>query len=140
MMETQRRGAFLVDVVVACAILSVGLLALAGFFLTAVRSGRELDHCEQASYLAEDRLEQLRHDCGEQWAAEDFLAEAGVETIWRGGVEYSRVTALKNRPDLDADGHLLEAEVRVSWRERLTPRTVALVTYFAVDTGLDELR
>ena len=75
-METQRRGAFLVDVVVACAILSVGLLALAGFFLTAVRSGRELDHCEQASYLAEDRLEQLRHDCGEQWAAEDFLASA----------------------------------------------------------------
>ena len=132
-METQRRGAFLVDVVVACAILSVGLLALAGFFLTAVRSGRELDHCEQASYLAEDRLEQLRNEG-------DAEPGVGSETIWRGGVEYSRVTALKNRPDLDADGHLLEAEVRVSWRERLTPRTVALVTYFAVDTGLDELR
>ena len=77
---------------------------------------------------------------GHDAAAEDFLAEAGVETIWRGGVEYSRVTALKNRPDLDADGHLLEAEVRVNWRERLIPRSVELVTYFAVDTGLDELR
>ena len=133
MMGPRRRGAFLVDVVVACAILSVGLLALAGFFLAAVRSGRELDHCEQASYLAEDRLEQLRNEGG---------AEPGVgaETVWRGGVEYSRVTVLRNRPDLDADGHLLEAEVRVSWRERLTPRTVALVTYFAVDTGLDDWR
>ena len=140
MKTLRRRGAFLVDVVVACAILSVGLLALAGFFLTAVREGRELDHFEQASYLAEDRLEQLRNDCGEQWAAVDFLTEAGAETIWRGGVEYSRVTALRNRPDLDVDGHLLEAEVRVGWRERLTPRTVALVTYFAVDTGLDGLR
>ena len=140
MTELRRRGAFLVDVVVACAILSVGLLALAGFFLNAVRAGRELDRLEQASYLAEDRLEQLRHDCGEQWAAADFWAEAGAETIWRGGVEYSRVTALRARPDLDGDGHLLEAEVRVSWRERLTPRSVALVTYFAVDTGLDDLR
>ena len=140
MKALRRRGAFLVDVVVACAILSVGFLALAGYFLNAVRSGRELDHWEQASYLAEDRLEQLRHDCGEQWAAADFLAAAGAETIWRGGVEYSRVTVLKNRPDLDADGHLLEAEVRVNWRERLIPRSVELVTYFAVDTGLDELR
>lgn len=133
MTKMRCRGAFLVDVVVACAILSVGLLALAGFFIHAVRSGRELDHLEQASYLAEDRLEQLRNAGGLEPAA-------GAETIWRGGVEYSRVTALRNRPDLDADGHLLEAEVRVSWRERLTPRTMALVTYFAVDMDLDELR
>lgn len=133
MTKLRRRGAFLVDVVVACAILSVGLLALAGFFLTVVRSGRELDHCEQASYLAEDRLEQLRNQG-------DGEAEAGTETIWRGGVEYSRITTLRTRSDLDADGHLLEAEVRVSWQERLTPRTVALVTYFPVNTGLDDWR
>ena len=137
----RHRGAFLVDVLVAFGILSVGLLALAGLFWTAGRSEHELACRETAAYLAQDRLEQLRlGGCGGDWSGVDLLAEAGVETLWRDGRQYVRTTEWQSRPDLDAAGHLLESAVQVTWREGAGQRSVLLVTYFAVDTELENLR
>ena len=137
----RRRGAFLVDVLVAFAILSVGLLALAGLFWSAGRSEHVLARRETAAYLAQDRLEQLRLvGCGGDWSGVALLAEAGRETLWRDGRQFVRTTEWRSRPDLDAAGHLLEASVRVTWQELSGDCSVLLVTYFAVDTELENLR
>lgn len=137
----RRRGALLVDVLAAFGILSVGLLALAGWFWNAGRSEQELARRETAAFLAQDRLEQLRQaGCSGDWSGTDLLAEAGRETLWRDGRQFVRTTEWRSRPDLDAAGHLLEAAVRVTWREGAGQRSVLLVTYFAVDTELENLR
>lgn len=134
------RGAILSGVLIAVLILSVGILTWVGLFLQVDRAGHFLKHQEQAAVLALDGMERLRHLGSDGWTTENIEAAAGSEQLSRGEVQYERVTLVRSRSDLDPAGCLLEAEVRVRWQERSQNQTVALVTYFAVDTPLVNLR
>jgi Tfp pilus assembly protein PilV len=140
MTDWKLRGAFLMDTLIAFFILSVGLFAVVGLFIQISRSGHELDRLEQAVYLAEVEMERLRSLGSEQWAQADLMEENGSEQVNQKGLLYNRVTTVRMRPDLDSTGHVLEAEVRVGWIEKSGNRSIVLVTYYAVDTGLENLR
>ncbi|MHC1758862.1 MAG: hypothetical protein AB9917_04975 [Negativicutes bacterium] len=135
-----QQGAFLIDVLIAVCILSIGLLAVMGLFVRISQAGHQLDRLEQAVYLAEDGMERLKNDGSEAWTQESLMKEAGSESVDKNGVRFIRTITLRKRPDMDPSGHLLEAEVHVAWTENNDSPSIVLVTYFAVDTELENLR
>ena len=68
------------------------------------------------------------------------MKEAGSESVEKNGVRFIRTILLRTRPDLDPSGHLVEADVQVSWTANNDSSSIVLVTYFAVDTELENLR
>ena len=140
-MRTGRnRGALLVDVLIASFILSVGLLAVAGLFIQVNQEGRALSRQETAAYFAQDGMERLRHFGSEEWTVENLADAADTDWLEKDGVRFERAINLHTRPELDPKGNLLEAEVRVSWRENAQLRQMVLLTYFVVDTSIEGLR
>ncbi len=135
-----RQGAFLIDVMMAVCILSIGLLAVMGLFVRISRAGHQLERMEDAAYLAEDGMERLKNHGSETWTQEALMQEAGAESVDKNGMRFIRTIILRARPDLDPSGHLVEAEVRVDWTENNDSPSIVLVTYFAVDTELENLR
>lgn len=127
------RGAILLDVLVATYILCIGLVPLAGLFIQLSGAQTQAGHQELAALLAQEKLEQLH-------AANDSLAGMnGTEVIEREGLRFQRSARTQTRTDLDATGHLTEAEVRVEWLEHGQRRSLALVTYFTVGLAVGKL-
>ena len=135
-----RRGALLVDVLIAVFIISVGLLAVLGLFIQVCRNGNELSRHEQAACLALDAMEQWRNLAIEDDSAESLSSVAGSEQLSRDGVIFERVTTYCLRNDLDPQGHLAEVAVLVIWTEGGWQQRYQLLTYFVVDTPLEHLR
>lgn len=134
------QGALLVDVLIASFILSVGLMAVAGLFIQVSQTGKSLSRQEAAAYFAQDGMERLRHFGSEEWTAENLADAADTEWLEKDGVRFERAIILHTRPELDPKGNLMEAEVRVSWRENTQLRQMVLLTYFVVDTSMEGLR
>jgi Tfp pilus assembly protein PilV len=134
------KGAILADVLLATLILGMGLLAWTGLFMQVGQAGNFLKHQEQAAVLAFAGMERLRHLGSEEWTAENLWAAAGTERLQLNDVLFDRSTVLRARPDLDPAGRMLEAEVRIQWNEKGRRQNYSLVTYFAVDTELANLR
>jgi len=134
------RGVLLVDVLIASFILSVGLMAVVGLFVQVGQAGKALNQQETAAYFAQDGMERLRHFGSEEWTAENLADVADTEWLEKDGVQFERAINLHTRPELDPNGNLVEAEVRVSWRENTQLRQMVLLTYFVVDTSMEGLR
>ncbi len=135
-----RRGALLLDVVIAVFVLSVGLFAVAGLFIQVAQAGKTLARQEQAACLAQAAMEQWRNLAAEDSSAESLATLTGSEQITQAGVVFERVTSYALRTDLDSRGHLAELTVQVGWREGGRQQSYALVSYFVVDTPLENLR
>ena len=135
-----RRGAILSDVVIAVFVLSVGLLAVVGLFIQVAQAGKTLARQEQAACLAQEAMEQWRNLAAEDSSAESLATLAGSEQISKDGLIFERVTAYALRTDLDSRGHLAEMTVRVAWNEGGRQQSFALISYFVVDTSLENLR
>jgi len=73
----RKEGFSLIEVLVALSILSVGLLALALFQVTAIKGNAVAGKWTVATQLAQDRLERFRHV---QWNAIDNSAPGGYNT------------------------------------------------------------
>lgn len=134
------RGVLLLDVVVAIFILSVGLLAVVGLFIQVVQAGRALNRHEQAACLALAAMEQWRNLASEDGSAESLATVSGSEQLTKDGTVFERITTCNLRTDIDASGHLAEVAVQVCWRENGQNLRYVLLTYFVVDTGLENLR
>ena len=139
MTRKRSRGAILIDVLVAAFVLAVGLAPLAGLFTQISREGQWQDNREQAVLLAQERMEQMHGQGSVDWAAERLAAENTSDFVEKSGVRFARSSRVDFRRDLDAAGHLMEAEVCVSWSEKGQNCSVVLLTYFAVDTGIENL-
>ena len=136
----RRRGAILFDVLVGVFVLSVGILAVVGLFIQAGQAGKLLNQQEQAACLAQETMERVSNIGSEDWSADSLATLVGNETISVDGVVFERTIHFLPRPDLDTAGHLAEMEVQVLWQENGQPKRYCLLTYFAVDTGLENLR
>jgi type IV pilus modification protein PilV len=131
------RGFSLIEVLIAVAVLSFGLLALASLQTSLMRSSAETKAQSAALSLAKDRIEQLRTFSNMAgYRALTDVAEASAATFSMGGVDYSvwqDVTRYayhrtNNRFQEVADTEALGAEyfnenefkrvvVRVGWRD-----------------------
>ena len=135
-----RRGAILSDVVIAVFVLRVGLLAVVGLFIQVAQAGKTLARQEQAACLAQEAMEQWRNLAAEDSAAESLATLTGSEQIVKGDIVFERSPAFCLRTDLDSRGHLAEMTVRVAWNEGGRQQSFALISYFVVDTSLENLR
>lgn len=136
----RQTGAILADVLCAAFILGVGLVSLAAWFVQAGRTGQCLNHEEQAILLAQDRMEQLHGLGSVDWKSATLHGLAVPDSVEKAGMRFDRSANVVQRKDLDPSGHLLEAEVSVSWDENGKLRRMSLLTYFAVETAIENLQ
>jgi prepilin-type N-terminal cleavage/methylation domain-containing protein len=103
----QSRGFTLVEILVALAILSVSLLALAGLMVTTTRNNSSGGHITEAATFAQDRLEELR---AIRW---DAIQDGQDQVFGSTGVTYAR-----NWTVVPA-GSLRTITIAVTWTDRI---------------------
>ena len=133
-------GAILIDVMVAAFVISIGLVPLAGLFIQVGRSGQWMNSQEQAVLIAGERMEQLHGQGSVNWSSSALAGEAASDFVEMSGIRFDRAVRIVFRTDLDPAGHLMEAEVCITWSERGQTRKVTLMTYYAVDTGVANMQ
>ena len=122
----------LLEVMIALAVLAVGLLAMLAMQVSAMRSGKYGRHTTQAAQLARDQIEYLhRLDWGDAevqptgWTAPTFLGNAGpwaVTVDSAAGTQQEMVYNVSYRITNDAtDSNLRLMDVRVTWTEMNAP-------------------
>ena len=135
----KRSGAILLDVLLATFILSIGLVPLAGLFIQVSQSGQRMNGQEQAILLAQERMELLHGMGSKGWNSATLAGGAAPDFVEKSGIHFDRNTKVSLRTDLDPSGHLMEAEVCVTWNEKGQSCHITLLTYFAVDTGIENM-
>ena len=138
-------GFGLLEIIVAVAIISGSLFALAEVSTLAVRITQAALVGQQAIFLAEEGLENARFARDSSWAT--LLASSGVEII----DTFTRATALENVYRRDADDDIIPANssdpktldpntkkvtVTISWEGRKGTASTSLAAYL---TNLFEL-
>jgi hypothetical protein len=74
----EERGLTLAEVLPALALLSIGLVAMISLLIPAGSGIHEGEHRSIATFLASERLEQIRHAVGRSEPDTDPLREAGI--------------------------------------------------------------
>jgi type IV pilus modification protein PilV len=121
----------LIEVMIALAVLAVGLLAMLAMQVSAMRSGKYGRHTTQAAQLARDQMEFLHRldwtDAAVQptgWTV-DFMGSAAPETVEvesAGGPQQEMTYTVSYRVTNDAtDPNLRLLDVRVTWTEMNAP-------------------
>lgn len=108
------RGFSLIEVLVAVAVLAVGLIAMARFQGTALQASSLAKERSEAAALAEQKIEQLRNftnfsDIGTTLAC-------GMDTVTLQGSTYTRTCSLGNtEPSASSLFRYRNVTVRVTW-------------------------
>jgi Tfp pilus assembly protein PilV len=121
-------GLTLVEVMMALAILSLGMIAMLGMQVQAMRGGKQGRHTTRAAQIARDRMEFFHRI---QWTDPDLADTTGwliagdivndqVETLGGGTFRTEQAYTVDwEIQDLAAD--LKQIDVRVTWREPTDP-------------------
>jgi len=109
----QTRGFTIVEVMIAIAIFSVGILAAATMQVSAIRGNQTGNEITQATFLAQDMLEQLKNSSDISTVADGNDVDGIYNRSWT-------LTA--------AGGFAQTATVSVSWTNRGRNHNVALTT------------
>jgi type IV pilus modification protein PilV len=126
-----REGMTLLEVMIALAILAVGLLAMLAMQVSAMRSGKYGRHTTEAAQLARDQMEYLHRldwsDAAIQptgWTV-DFMGSGAAEVVQvasAGGPQQEMTYNVAYRVTNDAlDANLRLVDVRVTWTEMNAP-------------------
>jgi Tfp pilus assembly protein PilV len=123
----------LLEVMIALAILAVGLLAMLAMQVSAMRSGKYGRHTTQAAQLARDQMEFLHRL---DWAHADMqptgwtpLVPIAVTVESASGPQQEMVYNVSYRVTNDADPNLRLVDVRVTWTEMNAPPGAPLRRY-----------
>ena len=117
-------GFSLLELLIAVSILAIGLLAVAGLQVTAIKGNSHGNTISQATALAEDQIETIRNT---DYSAISFTPNPFVEANLDGTI-YTRETFVETdtpSPDLKL------VTVTVSWSANSGTRRVALQTIVA---------
>jgi prepilin-type N-terminal cleavage/methylation domain-containing protein len=122
----------LIEVMIALAVLAIGLLAMLAMQVSAMRSGKYGRHTTQAAQLARDQMEYLhRLDWADPlmaptaWTAPTFMGTAGPVNVVvqsANGPQQEMNYTVSHRITNDAvDANLRLLDVRVNWTELNAP-------------------
>jgi len=129
--RSRRAGFSLIEVMVAMAILGVGLLAIAGAQLHAMQGGRSGRHTSTASLLAQAKMEELQRA---RWtsipAAAWQTTPVNVQVDDGGGAQVEQAYNVSWRITDLVLGQTRALDVRVTWNEPNRPNRI--VTYSSV--------
>lgn len=112
-----QRGFLMVEVLVACVIITVALLAVGGMYMQSLRAAIEAEQYTVAATLAQDRLEKVK-------AGQEVT---NPQTMPVNGIAYSISSA--SEPTAQTNLNLLTATI--TWTARAQARDFVLTTYLA---------
>jgi type IV pilus assembly protein PilV len=121
------RGFTLLEVLVAIALLAVGLLGMATLVGSIINYNQLAQHVTTATTLAQDRIEELKNT-GYDNIAEGSSTEANIDALGDAGGVYNRST------EVDEDAvfqNTKTVEVTVSWDWKGNTHNVVLNTIIA---------
>lgn len=105
----RRAGFTLIEILVALVITSLGLMVVAGMFVTGAHGTSYARHATEAAVLAEDRLELMLVTPSAQLASGNDRVDGKGQPVAEGGFVRAWTVAW--------EGNLARIAVRVGWRE-----------------------
>ena len=118
------RGFSLIEVVCALAVLGIGLLAVAGLQMSAVRNNSTGNEMTIALMLAERRIETLKNT-DDLSTLPLTITESGIDADGQPGGMYDRITTVGNTL---GGNFSRQIEVTVRWRRLVGSRSLTLST------------
>jgi len=120
------RGGFsLIEVVCAMAVLGIGLMAVAGLQMSAVRNNSTGNEMTAALMLAEAQLETLKNTDDLTTLTVGTSTETGIDFDGQPGGMFDRITTISNPLGGDFSRRL---QVTVRWRRLVGSRSLTLST------------
>ena len=114
-----KKGFSLIEVLIGLVLLAIGLLAIAGMQIVAVKGNFFSHYMTQASYAAQDRLEILNHLPVDSAELQPGNYNDGPVTI--AGIVFNRTYAV------NANGNTRTITYNVSWNDGVN-RTISFAT------------
>jgi type IV pilus assembly protein PilV len=114
------KGFTLIEVLVALVILSISLLALAGFMVTTTKNNAFGAHMTEATTFAQDKLEELKVSPWEKMVSGSDQKEGST------GINYSRIWTVAERET----GDLRAITITINWSDRFN-HSIKLFTVIA---------
>lgn len=122
---SNRAGFSLIEVVCALAVLGIGLMAVAGLQMSAVRNNSTGNEMTTAIMLAEAQIETLKNIDDLSTLALDTTTESEIDPDGQPGGMYDRITTISNPLGGDFSRKI---EVTVRWRRLVGSRSLTLST------------
>lgn len=119
------RGFSLIEVVCALAVLGIGLMAVAGLQMSAVRNNSTGNEMTIALMLAEARIETLKNTDDLSTLPLTSTTESGIDANGQPGGMYDRITTVSNTL---GGNFSRQIEVTVRWRRLVGSRSLTLST------------
>jgi type IV pilus assembly protein PilV len=119
------RGFSLIEVVCALAVLGIGLMAVAGLQMSAVRNNSTGNEMTIALMLAEARIETLKNTDDLSTLPLSSTTESGIDANGQPGGMYDRITTVSNTL---GGNFSRQIEVTVRWRRLVGSRSLTLST------------
>lgn len=121
-LSLKRQGGYsLIEVVIALAVLSIGILAIAKLQISAINNNATGNFTTQATLLAEARLENLKNTSDVSLLTD--LVETGINQTGQPGGIFTRTTTITNPL---GGNYSRQVEVTVQWRKHGRIRRVVL--------------
>jgi Tfp pilus assembly protein PilV len=115
----------LIEVVCALAVLGIGLMAVAGLQMSAVRNNSTGNEMTIALMLAEARIETLKNTDDLSTLPLSSTTESGIDANGQPGGMYDRITTVSNTL---GGNFSRQIEVTVRWRRLVGSRSLTLST------------
>jgi hypothetical protein len=138
--ERNRKGYILIDVLAASVILAVGICAAMTVVVQWHQADQTVSVIQASGYLAQDGFEGIRAHCAGNWTRRCLEEKSGSERLRRKELEFERTIIFRDRPDLDRDGHLVEALMKITWTTAGRFQEKEFVTYYLVNVPVVNLR
>lgn len=119
----RQQGFSLIEVVIALAIFSIGILAIAQLQISAVRNNTNGNLATQATMLAEAQIEYLKNTSAVTLLADGV--ETGIDQSGASGGIYTRTTTIANPLGGDFSRQI---QITVQWQRNGRTRRVVLKT------------
>jgi len=123
-----KKGFTLIELLIAMMILSVGLLAVAGLQVTAIKGNASAKWVTAATTLAEEKMEEFK---SKGFSHSDLTATGGWTTLEAINLSGSGAFSRQRRITDQVAGNLKLVEVRVTWSTVLGNKQVDIASYVA---------
>ncbi|MCK5306430.1 MAG: prepilin-type N-terminal cleavage/methylation domain-containing protein [Candidatus Omnitrophica bacterium] len=146
------RAFTLIEVMVAVAILSLGLVLVIQVFSTCLRAVESSSNLSKAAILAQSKLDEIEimglyekpasrdefegGASGFNWKVESLRQEIETDKIWQRADENKAVPGLMSLSRLKEETLLYQVTVTIFWRERGKERDLKFVSYLAPRSSL----
>jgi general secretion pathway protein I len=133
---TYRTGFTLIEVVVAIAILSVGLTVIIELFAGGLRLARVSEEYTKAVNYGRIKMEEIAVKPKMEEGSEEGKFD---ETFrWQVGVKKVDVLPIEKKPDFEVPVELFQIQVKVTWKSGSKERSTSVETYKTIRVEEDE--